>query len=173
MKSKQLYSQIRRTLGLTGLGVMTAGFLTTSIAADGGAAPVAAKVDLSNVTVINVSRPAKMRDLAAGQRVYIDPVTKEIREPTLEDIHSAAADDNASNNKSFKAQAVATFVPAKAGALGARLTPEYHSYTVVTRNDDGTLAEVCVTGQDAAEKALASGNTKSRHSHKGAAHESK
>ena len=171
MKSKQLYSQVRRTLGLTSLGVLTAGFLSASVAADSGTAP-AAKADMSNITVINVSRPAKMRALSAGQRVYIDPVTKEIREPTLEDIHGAAAEDNA-NNKSFKAQSVAAFIPAKAGALGARLSPEYHSYTVVTRNDDGTLAEVCVTGQDAAEKALASGNTKSRHSHKGAAHESK
>ena len=172
MKSKQLYSQVRRILGLTSLGVLTAGFLSTSIAADSGTAPTA-KEDMSNITVINVSRPAKMRALSAGQRVYIDPVTKEIREPTLEDIQGAAAEDNANNNKSFKAQSVAAFIPAKAGALGARLSPEYQSYTVVTRNDDGTLAEVCVTGQDAAEKALASGNTQSRHSHKGAAHESK
>ena len=170
MKSQQLHPQIRRALGLTSLAVVTAGFLTTAIAADSGAAP-AAKVDLSNVKVINVSRPAKMSGFTAGQRVYIDPVTKEIREPTLEYIRSAAAEDNADNSKSLKAQAVATFIPAKAGALGARLSPEYHSYTVVTRNDDGSLSEVCVTGQEAAQKALAAGSTV--HSHKGAAHESK
>jgi hypothetical protein len=169
MNSKQLHTQIRLCLGLTGLLVLVAGSPATAIAADTGTAN--AVEDLSNIQIINVTSSTKPRGFASGQRVYIDAETKEIREATLEDIYNDAAAENTDNRKSAKAQSAATYIGAKAGALGARLSPEYHSYSVMTLHSDGTLSEVCVTSKDAAEKAAADGAATLSRNNKGANHD--
>jgi hypothetical protein len=169
MKSQQPHLYFRRALRFACLVTVTTGFFNTALASDSEVAP-AAQVDLSAVTVINVANPQKMRDYAVGQRVYIDPDTKEIREATLEEMHEVAK-ENIRNRESLKARPAATLIPAKSGARGARMSAAYRSYSVVTRNNDGTLSEVCVTGQEAANKSLAAGTAKSNHEEKGATHE--
>ena len=42
------------------------------------------------------------------------------------------------------------------GAIGYRLDDSFQTYSVMTRNADGTLSMQCVTGAKAAEKALRS-----------------
>ena len=172
MTSKQLQPRVRSSAGLAGLALATAGFFTTALAADNRRA-AAAELDMSNVTVVSVSGTIEESGFALGQRAYIDPKTKQLIEPTSEDIRiDAAAADRADQRNYLKAQPVAAFVPANAGALGMRVSREYHVYSVATRNDDGTLSEACVAGAEVAQKTLAAGGTKSNHGHQGAAHES-
>lgn len=50
----------------------------------------------------------------------------------------------------MQAQPVAT----RTGAVAQRVDPSVLSYTVVRRRSDGTLGEICVTGEDAARAAV-------------------
>lgn len=91
---------------------------------------------------------------ADGMIAVRDAVTGQLRAPTAEE--AAALQAKAQASKSTRARALsATATPVARtnayGATGFRPAPENISYSVVTRNADGTLSTACVQGQDKAE----------------------
>ncbi len=91
---------------------------------------------------------------ADGMIAVRDAVTGQLRAPTAEE--AAALQAKAQASKSTRARALsATAAPVgRTNAYGAtsfRPAPENISYSVVTRNADGTLSTTCVQGQDKAE----------------------
>jgi hypothetical protein len=95
----------------------------------------------------------------AGQRIYIDPVTKQIVQPTAED---AQALDNAGkkpvNKKLLAAPASAGITAAEpqefvteGGFFGVVVPEETMAYAVVTKTEDGKLKMGCVDGKKQAE----------------------
>jgi len=91
---------------------------------------------------------------ADGMIAVRDPVTGELRAPTADELASLQAKSQAAKSSRLRALAVE---PAQAervnsrGAIGYRPGPENVSYSVVTRNADGSLSSTCVQGQDQAE----------------------
>ncbi|MGM9515590.1 post-PEP-CTERM-1 domain-containing protein [Roseateles sp. DB2] len=91
---------------------------------------------------------------ADGMIAVRDPVTGQLRAPTADEL--AALQAKSQTAKSTRARALsATAAPAARvnafGAVGFRPGPENVSYSVVTRNADGSLSSTCVQGQDQAE----------------------
>lgn len=104
---------------------------------------------------------------ANGMIAVRDPVTGQLRAPTAEELATLQAKSQVA--KSTRARALSsTAEPVgrvnSRGATGFRPGPEHISYSVVTRNADGTLSSACVQGQDKAE-AIVNGQT-AKHSNK-------
>ncbi|HLO95674.1 MAG TPA: hypothetical protein VK195_15285 [Burkholderiaceae bacterium] len=92
---------------------------------------------------------------ADGMIAVRDPVTGQLRAPTADELAALQAKSQAAKSTSrLRALSVA---PAQAervnsrGAIGFRPGPESISYSVVTRNADGSLSSTCVQGQEQAE----------------------
>ena len=92
---------------------------------------------------------------ADGMVAVRDAVTGQLRAPTAEELASLQSSAQA---KAAPARLRALSVaPVQAermnsrGAFGFRPGPENVSYSVVTRNADGSLSSTCVQGQDQAE----------------------
>ena len=92
---------------------------------------------------------------ADGMVAVRDAATGQLRAPTAEELASLQASAQA---KAAPARLRAlSLAPAQAerinsrGAIGFRPGPENVSYSVVTRNADGSLSSTCVQGQDQAE----------------------
>lgn len=91
---------------------------------------------------------------ADGVIAVRDAVTGQLRAPTAEE--AAALQAKAQASKSTRARALSTTATpvGRTNAYGAtsfRPAPENISYSVVTRNADGSLSTSCVQGQDKAE----------------------
>jgi hypothetical protein len=96
----------------------------------------------------------------AGQRVYIDPATKQIVQPTAED---AQALDSAGNKKLAKKALAAPAIAAEpqefvteSGAFGMVLPEESMAYAVATKSADGKLSMGCIEGKKKADKVVKS-----------------
>lgn len=91
---------------------------------------------------------------ADGMIAVRDAVTGQLRAPTAEEQATLQAKSQSSKPARLRALSAAaepeTRVNAR-GAIGVRPGPENVSYSVVTRNADGTLSSACVQGQDRAE----------------------
>jgi hypothetical protein len=97
-----------------------------------------------------------------AQRIAIDPESGRARAPELEEMtatRAAAAAARAAAMTSGARSAASTEERAKpvAGARFSskafRVDPNRMSFTVVRRNDDGTIAQQCITGETAAQHA--------------------
>jgi hypothetical protein len=91
--------------------------------------------------------------VAGGMMVFIDPVTKQIRQPDASEI--GALTGAASGNFSAATMPAAdTTVYGPGLAVGMRLDESTMSYAVVSKRGDGSLKMDCVTGDKAAGAAL-------------------
>ena len=85
--------------------------------------------------------------------VFVDPVTRQIRQPSPEEIGSLAAAASAQQATSPKPLVT---MPSPRGGVLAILDDSQMSYLVVTRQPDGKLREQCVTGGEKAAEVVAS-----------------
>jgi hypothetical protein len=96
----------------------------------------------------------------AGMKVVKDPQTGELRAPTADEFKKMQAQENAARSAKKKNLGILThteepkLVRHRRGGLKMELTEDSMVYSVLTRNADGSLAMQCVTGADAAQKAL-------------------
>lgn len=117
----------------------------------------------------NVGRVAAMAVLtlsgsafAAGQegmQVVRDATTGELRAPNAAEHQALQAKAASANGKARSAAAgpsesSVVGTPARRGTTAFAVPESSIVYSVVTRNADGTLAEQCVTGAEAAEAAM-------------------
>lgn len=96
---------------------------------------------------------------ADGMIAVRDPVTGQLRAPTAEELADLQAKSQAAKSSRMRALSVAPAPVERvnaSGARGVRPGPEHISYSVVTRNADGSLSSSCVQGLDKAE-AIVSG----------------
>ncbi len=96
---------------------------------------------------------------SAGQRVAKDPGTGQLREPTPEEVKEleAAQPKKAPLVKKAVKPLVAAPAAAASGAVGMPLDESFESYTVATRDADGTVKFDCVQGKKSAEARVKSG----------------
>lgn len=85
--------------------------------------------------------PAQAQD---AQRVVRDATTGQLRAPTAEEGAALAARGSRATVETAKAKY------SRRGGAGVRLTNDFLSHSVMLRNADGSLAEQCVAGEDAA-----------------------
>ena len=97
--------------------------------------------------------PAK----TSGLTVFVDPVTRQIRQPTASEI-GALVSPAASSVKAAAPSAPSTaprIIRGPGGAVGIQLDDSAMSFMVATRKADGKLAVECVTGVDEAASRVA------------------
>lgn len=110
-----------------------------------------------------VAAPAAFADETPGMRVFKDPTTGQLRAPTHEEVRAlqlkearaaSARGAAATGSVGMLSRTVPSLVQRADGSRKLELTEASMSYSVVTRNADGTLDMNCVTGADTAERAL-------------------
>ncbi|WP_157615324.1 post-PEP-CTERM-1 domain-containing protein [Rhizobacter sp. Root404] len=94
-----------------------------------------------------------------GMRVVRDPVTGVLRAPTHEEFKAMQDEEKAAraaartpSTAAAEAAAAPVRIQGANGAKGVRAGDAFLSYSVVTRQADGSLDTACVTGAEAAEK---------------------
>jgi hypothetical protein len=85
----------------------------------------------------------------AAQKAYKDPATGKLRKPTQEELQIEAQTAPRSNNA-----AGARVTTSPSGRKSALLDESFMSYSVVRKDEHGKLDTLCVTGENAAHKAL-------------------
>lgn len=93
---------------------------------------------------------------AGGYRVFIDPETRKVREPTPEEAQALSA------QKELRATPSETAPPPPRvsgpnGAVGVVLDDKFMVHQVARKNPDGSLSMDCVTGDDEQVKAAMKG----------------
>lgn len=127
----------------------------------GGAVGVRHAVGMAlSVATISLlcSVPVAAQD--GGMRVVKDAQTGQLRAPTADEFKAMQAQENAARSAKKKNLGILShseepkMVRHKRGGLKMELTEDTMVFSVVTRNADGSLAMQCVTGADAAQKAV-------------------
>ena len=90
---------------------------------------------------VAAAMPAQAQD---AQRVARDATTGQLRAATPEEGAALAASSVRTTTETNKAKY------GRRGGAGVRLTNDFLSHSVMSRNADGSLAEQCVTGEEAA-----------------------
>jgi len=125
-------------------GVSFAIFVLSAIGYAGQAAPEATKP---------VEKTAAPKQTTAGAvTVFVDPATGKIREPKpaeVEALTSPRAHATPQQTDDVK------LLYGAHGAVGVKLGPESLNYVVYTKTADGKVSTQCVTGAEAAAKAVA------------------
>ena len=88
----------------------------------------------------------------AGLRIFIDPVTREIRPPTAEEIQALARQVTP-----LQVVPEPQMFTTRYGAIGFRVDPSFDSYMVAVKRPDGALDVDCFPNAGQATKALAAG----------------
>jgi hypothetical protein len=105
-----------------------------------------------NVRVENAPAPVDQPSAAQGQRAFIDPVTRQLREPTPEEI-VALEQAGALKARTLRLAAPTVVVEGSDGSATAILGDEYMVYTVATTGANGKVSMDHATGpKDAAVK---------------------
>jgi hypothetical protein len=112
-----------------------------------------------NVRIEHAPAPSAEPVAAAGQRAFIDPVTKQLREPTAEEV---AALETAERARSLRLAASPTvLVQNPNGSSTVILGDQYMVYTVATADGAGHVAVDHATGpEEAAAKVNAKPSAK-------------
>jgi len=99
---------------------------------------------------------------SAGQKIYIDPVTKQIVQPSAEDIQAL---ESAGTKKSLKRTLAAPAIAAEpqefvtdGGFFGVVVPEDAIVYSVATKTADGKLKTGCVDGKKQAEAIVTTGS---------------
>ena len=101
---------------------------------------------------------------ADGMIAVRDAVTGQLRAPTADEAAALQAKSQAAKSSRLRALAAEPVQAERVnsrGAFGFRPGPENVSYSVVTRNADGSLSSTCVQGQDQAEAIVKAAPAKS------------
>lgn len=108
---------------------------------------LAAAVSLAAFAQEKKQPPAKPQPAppASGVRVFKDPVTGEIRQPTAAERRQMQ--DQNQNSVATGGGAPTRIVRKADGSVTAILGTEHMVYSVVKKNPDGTLDQQCVTGE--------------------------
>ena len=135
------------------IAVTTAAMLCASgVAAQTVWPPSNAKVDIERSDQTQPVAIAPAPAAAGGMRVFIDPETRQVRQPTAAEL---------ANFPAARPKVGAPFVPQiranPNGGIAATLDSSFASYTVATRNPDGSIRVDCVSDAKAAADALANG----------------
>ena len=102
----------------------------------------------TNVRVVNAPAPvASTAAMQSGYRVYKDSATGELRAPTAEEMQ-AVATEQPGQSSNMQKNITAT------GATRVVLDESFLQYSMVVRQPDGSLAEICVTGADKANEVI-------------------
>lgn len=112
-----------------------------------------------NVRVVDAANPgAPMSVSQGGMKAYKDSADSALRGPSLEEMQADAAASSATTSAATSRSPAAArrtaasqvAAPSPVSGVGATLDESSLQYSVVVRQPDGSLAEVCVTGVDAA-----------------------
>jgi hypothetical protein len=98
-------------------------------------------------------KPAETYSTEAGQRIYVDPVTKQTVQPTAEDVKAL----NSAGATTLKTAAKPQVFITPEGVHGMALGEESMAYAVVTKGPDGKLTFGCVDGKSKADAIANSG----------------
>ncbi len=120
------------------------------------------ELQFNNIQVINLNRSVDVGNVGNAQQVFIDSETKKIREANPEELQEQARKE-ASSKRSMTSSTKVSKTPS--GAWAARLGEEHQSYSVVTRNADGSLSARCIDGKSAAEDHTGHSHTVAGASH--------
>lgn len=121
-------------------------------------------LSLPNVTIQSAS-PEQLRAkgtaaaTSAGLRAFKDKDTGRIRPATPEELEAIAAETPA------VAEPPVTFYRNSSGAMVVELGESAMSYSVVRKDADGRVDLQCVTGPEAAAKAMSAKATAKEHNH--------
>ena len=114
------------------------------VMADEGSAASDGLLHFANVRVVNAPSTVETTGATqAGLRLYKDTGSGELRAPTAEEMQAVAAERPAPRTNMRKSYA-------RNGATRVVLDDSFLEYSVIVRQPDGSLAEVCVTGADKA-----------------------
>ncbi|MBX9869208.1 MAG: hypothetical protein K2X63_05370 [Burkholderiaceae bacterium] len=119
-----------------------------------------AALSVASVAIVALLCGSSAMAQEAGMKVVKDPQTGELRAPTADEFKKMQAQENAARSVKKKNLGILThteepkLVRHRRGGLKMELTEDSMVYSVLTRNADGSLAMQCVTGADAAQKAL-------------------
>ena len=115
-----------------------------------------------SVLILCAASAAQAAD-GVGMRIVRDPVSGQLRAPTPEEAQAMDAQEAKSRAEKAAANAgTSKESPAPMefrqanGSVRYRVGDAFLSYSVVTRNADGSINMQCVTGKDAAEKLVLS-----------------
>lgn len=113
---------------------------------------------LATAVVSALAAASAVQAQDSGMRVFKDPATGQLRAPTAEESAALDAQDKAIQTNKGGRQATqarakrAVAVVRPDGSKTMTLDESSMTYSVATRNADGTLDMACVTGEQAAEK---------------------
>lgn len=93
-------------------------------------------------------------DPSAGQKVFIDPVTHKIVQPTAEDIKAL---ENAAPKKTTSVTTQPKAFVNPRGGIAVKLDDSFMSYAVAGKDDGGKLKTNCIESDSAAKDAVKSG----------------
>jgi hypothetical protein len=104
-------------------------------------------VHFSNVRVVNApsAGTTTAQPTDAGMRIYRDSATGQMRGPSPEEMQAAAAAPATARPSHM------TQFASRHSGVGIALDESFLQYSVVARNADGSLSEVCVDGADKAD----------------------
>ena len=147
----------RRLLPLVLIPLASLAASTTAQAADSGL------LQFPNVRVVDAPAMASTPSTTqAGWMAFKDPVTGELRAATAEELQTAAATRTFPAARRAAETAAPTSFASAGGGVGVTLDESFLQYSMVVRQPDGTLAEVCVTGPEAAEAVIKAGPSAGR-----------
>lgn len=121
-------------------------------------------LQFDNVQVVNAPQAASTSAAPqGGMRAYRDAAGSPLRGPSTEEMAAAAAASTSAvaRRASVADAASAPVYAAPGGGVTAVLDESYLQYSVVVRQPDGSLAEVCVTGADSANALVEKATLKS------------
>ncbi|WP_394779132.1 post-PEP-CTERM-1 domain-containing protein [Undibacterium sp.] len=113
---------------------------------------------LATAVVSALAAASAVQAQDSGMRVFKDPATGQLRAPTADESAALDAQDKAIQTNKGGRQATqarakrAVAVVRPDGSRTMALDESSMTYSVATRNADGTLDMACVTGEQAAEK---------------------
>lgn len=126
--------------------------LACAIAACGVAAPAWAQDAATKAASPSKKTTVTIITAAQALTVVRDPLSGVLRAPTDEE--RQALMQSASTSVATEPGAAQAKIHEPTGARGLKLGENTFSYVVVRRNPDGSMTEICVTGPEAAAKAV-------------------
>lgn len=110
-----------------------------------------AKPQETSRTAAPASAPAPVN--AGGSIGFVDPTTRKIRKPGPSEIGAQASQSQAA--RAARPRTAPVVIHGPGGAVGILRDGSHRSFMVATRKADGKIALECVTGPDAADRAVA------------------
>lgn len=124
------------------------------VAALAAAAAVPAPALAAPEATSDAAQPVSTASAGDAQIVVRDAATGRIRVPTAEE--AQALHNHSRALRRANSPAVPEAKSHWSGARGARLSDDFMTYTVVVKNADGSLVELCIEGTEATAKVLKS-----------------